>query len=37
MELAGLTHTWNDILLTPDTPTIASKRWVYRQYDHRSK
>ncbi len=28
-------HTWNDILLTLlDTPTIASKRWVYRQYDH---
>lgn len=27
--------TWNDILLTLlDTPTIASKRWVYRQYDH---
>ncbi|MBO3461408.1 phosphoribosylformylglycinamidine synthase subunit PurL [Aetokthonos hydrillicola Thurmond2011] len=28
-------HSWNDILLTLlDTPTIASKRWVYRQYDH---
>jgi len=28
-------YTWNDILLTLlDTPTIASKRWVYRQYDH---
>ncbi len=27
--------TWNEILLTLlDTPTIASKRWVYRQYDH---
>jgi phosphoribosylformylglycinamidine synthase len=27
--------TWNDILLTLlDTPSIASKRWVYRQYDH---
>ncbi|PSF38401.1 phosphoribosylformylglycinamidine synthase subunit PurL [Aphanothece hegewaldii CCALA 016] len=27
--------TWNDILLQIlDTPTIASKRWVYRQYDH---
>ncbi|WP_017719817.1 phosphoribosylformylglycinamidine synthase subunit PurL [Kamptonema formosum] len=27
--------TWNDILLQLlDTPTIASKRWVYRQYDH---
>lgn len=28
-------YTWNDILLQLlDTPTIASKRWVYRQYDH---
>ena len=28
-------HTWNDILLRLlDTPTIASKRWIYRQYDH---
>lgn len=27
--------TWNQILLTLlDTPSIASKRWVYRQYDH---
>ncbi len=27
--------TWNDILLKLlDTPTIASKHWVYRQYDH---
>lgn len=27
--------TWNDILLQLlDTPTIASKRWIYRQYDH---
>lgn len=27
--------TWNEIVLTLlDTPTIASKRWVYRQYDH---
>jgi phosphoribosylformylglycinamidine synthase len=27
--------TWNDILLQLlDTPTIACKRWVYRQYDH---
>jgi phosphoribosylformylglycinamidine synthase subunit PurL len=30
-----LGRTWNDVLLTLlDTPTIASKRWVYRQYDH---
>jgi phosphoribosylformylglycinamidine synthase II len=27
--------TWTDILLQLlDTPTIASKQWVYRQYDH---
>ncbi|YAI82795.1 MAG: phosphoribosylformylglycinamidine synthase subunit PurL [cyanobacterium endosymbiont of Rhopalodia sterrenbergii] len=27
--------TWNEILLDLlDTPTIASKKWVYRQYDH---
>jgi phosphoribosylformylglycinamidine synthase len=26
---------WNEVLLTLlDTPSIASKRWVYRQYDH---
>ena len=26
---------WSEILLTLlDTPTIASKRWIYRQYDH---
>lgn len=33
---AGASHaTWTEILLTLlDTPTIASKRWVYRQYDH---
>ncbi|WP_298911488.1 phosphoribosylformylglycinamidine synthase subunit PurL [uncultured Nostoc sp.] len=35
MELQGRLQTWNDILLTLlDTPTIASKNWVYRQYDH---
>jgi phosphoribosylformylglycinamidine synthase subunit PurL len=28
-------YTWNDVLLKLlDSPTIASKRWVYRQYDH---
>ncbi|MBE9207801.1 phosphoribosylformylglycinamidine synthase subunit PurL [Nostoc sp. LEGE 06077] len=34
--LAGIgSHSWNDILFTLlDTPTIASKNWVYRQYDH---
>lgn len=35
IEIQGGLKTWNDILLTLlDTPTIASKRWVYRQYDH---
>ena len=28
-------QTWNQVLLTLlDTPSLASKRWVYRQYDH---
>ncbi len=35
IEIQGKFQTWNDILLTLlDTPTIASKSWVYRQYDH---
>ncbi|NDJ20429.1 phosphoribosylformylglycinamidine synthase subunit PurL [Nostoc sp. B(2019)] len=35
VEISGSLQSWNDILLTLlDTPTIASKRWVYRQYDH---
>ncbi|MFQ4146533.1 phosphoribosylformylglycinamidine synthase subunit PurL [Chlorogloeopsis sp. ULAP02] len=35
INIQGRQHNWNDILLTLlDTPTIASKRWVYRQYDH---
>jgi len=35
IELQGVLQSWNDILLTLlDTPTIASKNWVYRQYDH---
>jgi phosphoribosylformylglycinamidine synthase subunit PurL len=35
IEIQGKSHTWNDVLLTLlDTPSIASKRWVYRQYDH---
>ncbi|WP_293145410.1 MULTISPECIES: phosphoribosylformylglycinamidine synthase subunit PurL [unclassified Microcoleus] len=35
IEVQGDFQTWNQILLTLlDTPTIASKRWVYRQYDH---
>ncbi|MER3432699.1 MAG: phosphoribosylformylglycinamidine synthase subunit PurL [Leptolyngbya sp. ERB_1_1] len=28
-------HSWNEILTTVlNVPTIASKRWIYRQYDH---
>ncbi|MBE9107313.1 phosphoribosylformylglycinamidine synthase subunit PurL, partial [Nostoc cf. edaphicum LEGE 07299] len=35
IEFQGGLQSWNDILLTLlDTPTIASKNWVYRQYDH---
>ncbi|MDF5739865.1 MULTISPECIES: phosphoribosylformylglycinamidine synthase subunit PurL [unclassified Nostoc] len=35
IELEECLQSWNDILLTLlDTPTIASKNWVYRQYDH---
>ena len=35
IEIQGKLQSWTDILLTLlDTPTIASKRWVYRQYDH---
>ncbi|MBP0004278.1 MAG: phosphoribosylformylglycinamidine synthase subunit PurL [Cyanobacteria bacterium SBC] len=35
LDLAGDRKTWNDILLQLlDTPSIASKKWVYRQYDH---
>ncbi|MEQ9369322.1 MAG: phosphoribosylformylglycinamidine synthase subunit PurL [Coleofasciculus chthonoplastes F3-SA18-01] len=35
IELSGEAKSWTDILLQLlDTPTIASKRWVYRQYDH---
>ncbi len=35
IEINGKQHSWQDILLQLlDTPTIASKRWVYRQYDH---
>lgn len=27
--------SWSEVLLTLlDSPTIASKRWIYRQYDH---
>jgi len=35
IEIDGNLQTWHQILLQLlDTPTIASKRWVYRQYDH---
>ncbi|MGJ5672012.1 MAG: phosphoribosylformylglycinamidine synthase subunit PurL [Nostochopsis sp.] len=35
IEIQEKLHTWNDILLILlDNPTIASKSWVYRQYDH---
>ncbi|MGQ4648069.1 phosphoribosylformylglycinamidine synthase subunit PurL [Lyngbya aestuarii] len=35
ITIQGNQKTWNDILLQLlDTPTIASKRWVYHQYDH---
>ncbi len=35
IEIGGSQQSWNQILLKLlDTPTIASKRWVYRQYDH---
>ena len=35
IEISGKQYTWNDILLQLlDSPTIASKRWIYRQYDH---
>ncbi|WP_088891732.1 phosphoribosylformylglycinamidine synthase subunit PurL [Leptolyngbya ohadii] len=35
ITIDGKSLTWNDVLLTLlDTPSIASKRWVYRQYDH---
>jgi len=35
IEVKGKFQTWNEILLALlSTSTIASKRWVYRQYDH---
>ena len=34
IDVLGTYKTWNQILLQLlDTPTIASKQWVYRQYD----
>ncbi|TAF03193.1 MAG: phosphoribosylformylglycinamidine synthase subunit PurL [Nostocales cyanobacterium] len=35
IEIGGKLQTWQDILVTLlGTPSIASKSWVYRQYDH---
>ncbi|MGF1480578.1 MAG: phosphoribosylformylglycinamidine synthase subunit PurL [Cyanophyceae cyanobacterium] len=35
IEIDGENKSWNAILLQLlETPTIASKRWIYRQYDH---
>ncbi|MDJ0718014.1 MAG: phosphoribosylformylglycinamidine synthase subunit PurL [Prochloraceae cyanobacterium] len=35
IEIKGEQYSWNEILLKLlEAPTIASKRWVYRQYDH---
>jgi phosphoribosylformylglycinamidine synthase len=35
IEIEGKHKSWSQILLQLlDTPTIASKHWVYRQYDH---
>jgi phosphoribosylformylglycinamidine synthase II len=35
IDLPQGTTSWRDLLLTLlDSPTIASKQWVYRQYDH---
>jgi phosphoribosylformylglycinamidine synthase subunit PurL len=35
IEIQGNVQSWHEILLTLlNTPTIASKNWVYRQYDH---
>ena len=35
VALAGGTLPWGDVLLRLlDDPTIASKRWIWRQYDH---
>jgi len=35
LHLSSGSQTWSDVLKTLlDSPTIASKRWVYQQYDH---
>lgn len=35
ITIAGVKYAWGDILLKLlDSPTVASKKWIYRQYDH---
>lgn len=35
IQIQSQQYSWNEILLQLlEAPTIASKRWVYRQYDH---
>ncbi|WP_204105496.1 MULTISPECIES: phosphoribosylformylglycinamidine synthase subunit PurL [Spirulina sp. CCY15215] len=35
IEIGEKWQSWNEVLLQLlDTPSLASKRWVYRQYDH---
>ncbi|ACK67648.1 phosphoribosylformylglycinamidine synthase II [Rippkaea orientalis PCC 8801] len=35
IQINGQLKSWNEILLQLlDSPSIASKKWVYRQYDH---
>ncbi|NJM64908.1 MAG: phosphoribosylformylglycinamidine synthase subunit PurL [Acaryochloris sp. RU_4_1] len=35
ITIQGQAHTWSDILVQLlQVPSIASKQWVYRQYDH---
>lgn len=35
IEVGDRVLSWSDVLLTLlDSPIIASKRWIYRQYDH---
>jgi phosphoribosylformylglycinamidine synthase len=35
ISVNGIHKSWGEVLLELlDSPTIASKRWIYRQYDH---
>ncbi|MEM9214763.1 MAG: phosphoribosylformylglycinamidine synthase subunit PurL [Cyanobacteria bacterium P01_F01_bin.150] len=35
IQVDGQNRSWSEVLLTIlDSPTVASKQWVYRQYDH---